>query len=292
MGWRVIAVDAFTDYYDPAIKRTNAEGFAGDPACTLIKGDLRELDLEGLLAEVSVVFHLAAQPGVRASWDEFDLYTRHNLKATQQLLAAAARTPVERLVIASSSSIYGDAEELPTREDLIPRPVAPYGVTKLATEHLAQIYWRSHGVPAVLLRYFTVYGPRQRPDMAFNRLIGCALAEESVAVFGDGEQTRDFTFVSDAVTATCSAARRGTPGRVYNIGGGSRVSVNEVLAIIGRLVGRSLDVRHESNQKGDMRDTYADTSLARRDLAYAPAVTLEEGLAAELGWLAAMIASR
>jgi len=220
LGWRVTAVDAFTDYYDPSAKRRNASSFADDPRCTLVEADLLELDLASLLDGISVVFHLAAQPGVRTSWDEFDVYVRQNVTATQRLLAAAGKAPLERFVVASSSSVYGDAESLPTGEDVVPRPVSPYGATKVATEQLAHIYWRNFGVPTVTLRYFTVYGPRKRPDMAFNRLIACSLDGQPFEVFGDGNQTRDFTFVTDAVAGTIAAGIGAEPGMAYNIGGG------------------------------------------------------------------------
>jgi UDP-glucuronate 4-epimerase len=188
-------------------------------------------------------------------------------------------------VYASSSSVYGDQTPLPMREDAVPHPLSPYGVTKLAAEHLCLLYHVNHGVPAVAMRYFTVYGPRQRPDMGFHRFLRAAIKGEPIAVYGDGEQTRDFTFVADAVASTIAAGATGVPGHVYNIGGGSRVSVNHVLEAIGRLAGGRVLVEHEGTQKGDMRDTYADTSLARRELGFAPSVTLEEGLKAEFDWL-------
>jgi len=171
----------------------------------------------------------------------------------------------------------------------VPAPLSPYGVTKLAAEHLCALYHANHGVPCVALRYFTVYGPRQRPDMAFHRFLRAAITSQPIVLYGDGEQTRDFTFVADAAAATASAATRGVPGRVYNIGGGSRVSVNRVLDIVGRLAGRPLDIRREGVQKGDMRDTYADTSRARADLGFAPTVTIDEGLAAEHEWMKAAL---
>ena len=176
------------------------------------------------------------------------------------------------------------------REDALPQPVSPYGVTKLSAEQLCHLYYVNHGVPTVALRYFTVYGPRQRPDMGFHRFLTAAIQGKPISVFGDGEQTRDFTFVADAVAATAAAATRGTPGRVYNIGGGSRVSVNEVLEMIGRVSGKRLQVVVDPVQKGDMRHTYADTSLARADLGYQPAVGLEQGLTAEFRWLSEALA--
>jgi nucleoside-diphosphate-sugar epimerase len=194
-------------------------------------------------------------------------------------------------VYASSSSVYGDNAPIPMHELALPQPVSPYGVTKLAAEQLCYLYHVNHGVPTVSLRYFTVYGPRQRPDMAFNRFFHAAIKGERITVYGDGEQTRDFTFVADAVSATAAAGTRGVPGRVYNLGGGSRVTVNYVLDVVGRLAGRPLDVRREPPQKGDMRDTYANTDLARADLGFAPTVTLEQGLAAEYQWMVDTLAA-
>lgn len=284
LGWRVIAVDAFTDYYDESLKRRNISSAAEHPDYDLIEGDLLDLELEGLLREATVVFHLAAQPGVRVSWDQFDLYMRLNVSATQRLLDAAREAPLERLVIASSSSIYGDAEALPTSEDVMPRPVSPYGVTKVATEHLAQVYWRNFGVPTVCLRYFTVYGPRQRPDMAFHRLITKSLAGEPFEVFGDGEQTRDFTFVADAVNGTVSATRGGRPGSAYNIGGGSRRSMNDVFDTLGDVLGTPVGRLYLDPQLGDARDTAANISRARRELGFEPSIDFKAGLEAQVQW--------
>jgi UDP-glucose 4-epimerase len=210
------------------------------------------------------------------------------VEATQVLLEACVGRPLERFVHASSSSVYGDRAAIPMREDALPQPVSPYGVTKMAAEQLGYLYSVNYGVPVAAMRYFTVYGPRQRPDMAFNRFIRAALRDEPIALYGDGEQTRDFTFVGDAVAATIAAAMRGVPGTAYNIGGGSRVSMNDVVKIIERIAGRPLQVRREGAQKGDMRDTYADTSLARKDLGFAPTVSLEEGIQAEYRWLASL----
>jgi UDP-glucose 4-epimerase len=201
------------------------------------------------------------------------------------LLEACAKVELQRLVYASSSSVYGDDCPMPMREDQHLQPLSPYGVTKLAAEHLCHLYHVNRGVPAVSLRYFTVYGPRQRPDMGFHKFLRCALAGDPIDVFGDGEQTRDFTFVADAVSATIAAATKGRPGKVYNIGGGSRVTVNQVMEIISDLVGRPVPVHHISRQAGDMRDTWADTTAARADLGYTPTVSLRDGLSAELAWL-------
>jgi nucleoside-diphosphate-sugar epimerase len=284
LGWRVYAVDAFTAYYDETLKRRNIEGALEHPDCTLIDGDLRDLDLAPILADASVVFHLAAQPGVRTSWDDFGLYTNLNLNATQRLLDAARQACLERVVIASSSSIYGDAETFPTIEDSVPRPVSPYGITKVATEQLAHVYYRSFGVPTVCLRYFTVYGPRQRPDMAFNRLVACALGDEPFVVFGDGDQTRDFTYVADAVSGTISAGECGVPGSVYNVGGGSRRSMNSVFRTLENLLGAPVNRDYQARQLGDARDTAADISRARRELGFEPSFDFAAGLKAQLDW--------
>ena len=291
-GADVAGIDCFTDYYPRTFKNANLAALATSPRFTLVEARVQDADLPRLLDGITHVFHLAAQAGVRKSWGgEFRHYTENNIEATQVLLEACAKSNLHRLVYASSSSVYGDAAAIPMREDELPHPISPYGVTKLAGEHLCRLYHANFGVPSVSVRYFTVYGPRQRPDMAFHRFLRAALTGQPVHVYGDGRQTRDFTFISDAVSATVAAGTRETAGHVYNVGGGSRVSVNEVLTLVGRLVGKPLDIRYEAAQKGDMRDTYADTSLAKRDFAYAPSITLEEGLDTELRWLLAMLAT-
>ncbi len=287
-GASVRAIDAFTDFYPRPLKERNLENLRGRAGYEFIEGDLRDLDLSAALDGVTHVFHLAAQAGVRRSWGrEFQVYTGLNVDSTQRLLEACATKPIERLVYASSSSVYGDEVAIPMTETALPQPVSPYGVTKLAAEQLCHLYFVNYGVPAVSLRYFTVYGPRQRPDMGFHRFFSAVLAGQPLIQFGDGLQTRDFTFVADAVTATATAAVRGVPGRVYNIGGGSRVSLREVFDLIARVSGRKVTIDQQGPQKGDMRDTYADTTLARQDLAFAPSVTLEEGLRAMWRWMEA-----
>ena len=285
-GADVVAIDSITDYYPRAVKERNLANLRQHPRFRFIEARIQDADLAGLLADRSHVFHLAAQAGVRKSWGrDFSVYTTNNIEATQVLLEACAGSTIERLVYASSSSVYGDDVALPMREDALPRPVSPYGVSKLAAEQLCYLYHVNHGVPAVSLRYFTVYGPRQRPDMGFHKFLSAAAAGTPIARFGDGEQTRDFTFVADAVSATIAAAERGVPGRVYNIGGGSRVSINQVIDTIGRVIGRRPVIKADPVQKGDMRHTYADTSLARADLGFTPTVGLEDGLRAEYQWL-------
>ena len=284
-GLDVVGVDAFTDYYAPAIKRRNVEGLLAGPRFRLLEIDLATGALDALPARPRWVFHLAAQPGVRASWGrEFATYTTQNVLATQRLLEHVKEAGTERVVVASSSSVYGDAEALPTGETDLPRPFSPYGVTKLAAEHLALLYARNFGVPAVAMRYFTVYGPRQRPDMGFHKFITALLADAPIGVYGDGEQTRDFTFVADAVAANIAAAERGVPGTAYNVGGGSRVSVNDVLARLGRLADRAPRIERGPAQPGDPRDTGADIARAGRDLDWQPRVTLDEGLARQFAW--------
>ncbi len=285
-GDRVIGIDSFLDYYPRAVKERNLEGLAKSPRFELREGLLQAMELPRLLDGCDRVFHLAAQAGVRASWgSDFAIYTDNNILATQRLLEAAVGTKLRSFVFASSSSVYGDDTPLPMVEDVPLHPVSPYGVSKLAAEKLCELYFVNHQVPAVSLRYFTVYGPRQRPDMAFHRLLRCALDRTAFRLFGDGHQTRDFTFIADAVAATVAASERGRSGSVYNIGGGSRVSMLEVIEAVRDVTGREVEVVIEAEQKGDMRDTYADTTAARRDLGYAPRTSLREGLEREWDWI-------
>jgi UDP-glucose 4-epimerase len=287
----VIGIDCLTDYYPRPVKERNISGALKNPRFRFIESRIQDADLPALLNDRTHVFHLAAQAGVRKSWGrDFEIYTVNNIEATQVLLEAACGMPgLERLVYSSSSSVYGDRVAMPMREDALPQPVSPYGVSKLAAEQLCYLYFSNFGVPTVSLRYFTVYGPRQRPDMGFHKFLRATILGEPIGVYGDGDQTRDFTFVSDAVNANVLAATRGVPGRVYNVGGGSRVSVNDVLAMIGRIAGRRPLVTVDSAQKGDMRHTYADTSLAHAEMGYAPTVGLEEGLTAEHQWLTGIL---
>ena len=285
-GAQVVGIDSFTDYYPRAVKELNLAPSLRHACFRFTEGRIQDLDIAELLEGTTHVFHLAAQAGVRKSWGHnFDAYTANNIEATQVLLEACRDRALEKFVYSSSSSVYGDRTAIPMREDALPQPVSPYGVTKLAAEQLCYLYFVNFGVPTVALRYFTVYGPRQRPDMGFHRFLRAALTHEPITVYGDGEQTRDFTFVADAVQANMGAAARGVPGRVYNIGGGSHVSVNQVLDMIGRVSGRASLVTTGPDQKGDMRHTYADTRLARAELGFSPTVGLEEGLAAEYRWL-------
>ncbi len=285
-GHEVVGIDCFTDYYGRDIKESNLSTLRDSPSFTMVEADLLEYDLDRPLEGVEVIFHEAAQAGVRASWGQsFRIYTENNIRATQRLLEAARTVPIKRFVYASSSSIYGDAVELPVRETALPQPVSPYGVSKLAAEHLCHLYRVNYGVPTVALRYFTVYGPRQRPDMGFHKFIRALLNGEEIVIYGDGNQTRDFTFVSDAVAANLACMEADVAGQVFNIGGGSRVSVNYVLDVLQRLSGLEARLHYIENQKGDVRDTHADTTRARDALSFRPSVTIEEGLRAELKWL-------
>jgi UDP-glucose 4-epimerase len=287
-GATVVGIDSFADFYPRVTKERNLTRLRGSAAFSLVESTLADADLSALLDGVTHVFHLAAQAGVRGNWGrQFHVYTVNNVEATQLLLEACVGRPIERLIYTSSSSVYGDSVALPMQEDAVLQPVSPYGVTKLAAEQLCFLYHVSYGVPAVSLRFFTVYGPRQRPDMSFSRFLRAAARGEALQQFGDGRQTRDFTFVTDAVAATVAAADRGTPGRVYNIGGGSQIELRAVFELIRRVTGCPLQVEPTDTQRGDMRDTHADTTRARVDLAFAPTTTLEAGLRAQYEWMTA-----
>ncbi|MFF5493586.1 NAD-dependent epimerase/dehydratase family protein [Streptomyces aquilus] len=278
-GDDVTGVDALTDYYDPGHKRDNLRPLLARRRFTFLRGDLLGLPLDPFLGGADVVYHLAGQPGVRGSWGpEFAVYLERNVLVTQRLLEAARRTGLRRLVYASSSSVYGDAEAYPTRETVRPRPVSPYGVTKLSAEHLCETYRTVFGVPAVSLRLFSVYGPRQRPDMAFARLVAAAGAGRPFPLYGDGGQSRDFTYVRDVVTAMRAAALSGWAG-VANLGGGCEVTMNQVITLLSEL-GAPVRVIPGGARPGDARRTVADITLARRAFGYRPATDLRTGLAA------------
>jgi len=280
-GDDVIGLDCFSDYYDPALKEENARGL------DVRRVDLAEdeLDFRG----VDGVFHLAGQPGVRSFGDVFPLYVRRNVLATQRVLEAAARDGA-RVVFASSSSIYGAAERYPTPEDTRPHPLSPYGITKLTCEHLAEAYARAFGLDCVVLRYFNAFGPRQRPDMAFTR-IAFALAEgRTFELYGDGEQSRGWTYVADVVTATIAAMQRGSG--TYNAGGALEASMNEAIELFERVSGRTLDVRRHPPVPGDQRRTRADTTRIRSELGWAPQTTLEQGVQAQWEWARDRVAAR
>jgi len=281
-GHDVVGVDCFAGSFDPAEKEENARGL-----------DVRRLDLvdEALdLDGVDGVFHLAAQAGVRSFGDVFPVYVRQNLLATQRVFESCARAGV-RVVFASSSSVYGEAEAYPTSEDIPPRPISPYGITKLGGEHLARSYALAFGLDAVVLRYFTVYGPRQRPDMFFRRVCEALLAGGTFEIYGTGEQSRSFTYVGDAVRATVAAMERGAAGALFNVGGGEEATVLESIAVLEEVSGVTLDVRHADAAAGDVSRTSAGVARIRDALGWQPQTTLHEGLAAMWAWASARVAA-
>jgi nucleoside-diphosphate-sugar epimerase len=280
-GHEVIGIDCFSDYYSPAIKKENIEGASHHPGLTLIESDILGMPA---FPEVDVVFHLAAQAGVRASWgSDFLIYSRNNIEATQVLLEGYKDRELKKFVYASSSSVYGDVP-LPMREDVRIQPVSPYGVTKLAAEHLCYLYWKNFGLPVVSLRYFSVYGPRQRPDMAINKFVKAIFQNKPITVFGDGSQTRDFTYVSDVVDANIRAANSSVNGEVFNIGGGSRISVINLIREIEKYSGKTAQIRFEEFQKGDVNDTLAENTKAQEFLAWMPRVPISKGIKNYIEW--------
>jgi UDP-glucuronate 4-epimerase len=289
-GSQVVGVDAFTDYYPRDRKEAAIATAASHPAFELVEHDLGTGPLsDEALEGVDAIFHLAARPGVRASWGEgFEPYVHDNVLATHAVARCASRRGL-RVVFASSSSIYGDALAYPTREDAAPAPVSPYGVTKLSCEHLLRAHARNFELDYVALRYFTVYGPRQRPDMAFARLVGSLVGEPSFEVYGDGTQSRDFTYVKDAVAATILAMRKAPPGAIYNVGGGSEATLRESVALVEELSGRTLDIQYAEVAAGDVRRTLADTARIRAEVGWEPAVDLRTGLASMLDAVGAIV---
>jgi UDP-glucose 4-epimerase len=284
LGHDVVGIDCFTAYYAPQLKRANITALLAEPRFRLVDADLTSADLGPLLDGADYVFHLAAQAGVRASWGEsFVQYTQHNVLATQRLLEALKGRSVRKVVYASSSSVYGNAR-LPMRETARPQPVSPYGVTKLAAEHLCHLYHVSDGLQVVCLRYFTVYGPRQRPDMAIHTFIRALATGDSIPLYGDGTQSRDFTYVEDVVRATVLAARAPVAGMVINIGGGARIMLRALLEVLQDVVGRRAHLVHLGAQKGDVGHTAADGRRAKRLLGFVPAVAIVDGLRRQVAW--------
>jgi nucleoside-diphosphate-sugar epimerase len=285
-GWSVVGVDAFTDYYDPAVKRRNIEELDGHPGFRIVEADLAAIDLPPLLAGADAIFHLAAQPGVRSSWaDGFALYDEANIRVTQRLLEAARALPLTRLVVASSSSVYGNPARVPTEETDPLRPFSPYGVTKLAAEHLCRAYADNFGVAVSILRYFTVYGPRQRPDMATHRLIEAARRGTPFPLYGDGSQIRDFTFVDDVVAANLLAVSSpGALGATINVAGGSSTRLRDLVEMVGAAVGRDVPVEWLPAQPGDVQQTGGAVAAAGQLLDWAPQVSLASGIARQVEW--------
>jgi nucleoside-diphosphate-sugar epimerase len=285
-GHEVTGVDGFTDFYPRLLKERNVGPLLGEARFSLVEKDLLDLDPRRLLEGVEVVFHLAAQAGVRSSWGEsFSVYVQNNIQVTQRLLEAAKASRLARFVYASSSSVYGLTPSLPMTETSLLYPLSPYGVTKLAAEQLCYLYFKNYAVPTVSLRFFTVYGPGQRPDMAFHKFFRAVAEGRPVTIFGDGRQTRDFTFVADIVEACLAASRLGRPGEVYNIGGGHQETLADLLPLVEEICGRRLEVAREDRQKGDVPHTFADIAKARRELGYQPRTDLREGLTREWEWI-------
>jgi len=289
-GYTVKGIDCFVDYYDRRIKEVNLGWLKEYERFSFVEMDINDLTFEDI-EQAGVIVHQAAQAGVRSSWgDNFDIYTHHNILGTQKLLELARQKPLERFVYASSSSVYGSVERLPVKETDLPRPISPYGVSKLAAEHLCSLYHYNYGVPVVSLRYFTVYGPGQRPDMAFHRFIRAILNGEEMAVFGDGKQTRDFTYIDDLVDANLSAVlANGVEGRVFNIAGGHRISLMDAVQVVEKITGKKAKVKYYESQKGDPRDTYADTALAQKHLSFEPSTGLEEGLLRQVEYMKKLV---
>ena len=281
-GHDAIGWDAYTNYYDPALKEENAAGLPVE-RIDLAEDELRLEGFDG-------VFHLAGQPGVASFGGVFPVYVRQNVLASQRLFEAAVPARV-RVILASSSSIYGDAATYPTPEDTSPQPIAPYGITKLACEHLAHAYGSEFGLDVVTVRYFTIYGPRQRPDMAFTRMVSCLAEGRPFELHGDGTQSRSFTYVDDAVDATIAAMERGAPGATFNVGGGTEVSMLEAIETLNRIAGRRLDVVRIPRREGDAARTAADTTRIRAALGWEPTTPFEAGLAAQWRWAAARVAA-
>lgn len=290
-GHQVLGVDSFTDYYDPKVKQRNLSTVQQHPNAHQFKfhqGDLLGMKLEEILKDQEIIFHLAGEPGVRKSWGkDFSFYMDRNIALTQKLLEACKGKRIKRFVFASSSSVYGNRGKTVLKESDVCRPFSPYGVSKLAAENLCMLYYDNFEIPTVALRYFTVFGPRQRPDMGFHKFIRNVLSQKAIDIFGDGEQSRDFTYVADAVAGTIEAGfSASTPGKIYNIGGGCMATVNHVLSILKELIPeKNVSVVNHPESHGDVRHTSADVSAARHDFGFAPQISLREGLSRELAWL-------
>jgi nucleoside-diphosphate-sugar epimerase len=288
-GAHIFALDAFTDFYSRSIKENNIQSLNSHPHFELIPADILDTDLDIIMDKVDIVFHLAAQAGVRTSWgSHFFIYTRNNIDATQVLLEAATKAKLKKFIYASSSSVYGLSPRLPMKETSTLHPHSPYGVTKLAAENLCFLYHKNYGIPTASLRFFSVYGPGQRPDMAFYRFFKAILNDEEITVFGDGQQTRDFTFIDDIIGANLSSIENGRAGENYNIGGGTRIKLNDIIPILENICQKKVKVRYVPGQKGDVRHTFADIQKAKKDLNYSPKISLDEGLRSQWNWIKAL----
>ncbi len=282
----VLGVDVFTDFYPKWMKERSVEPLKKEKNFEFLQKDLNELDLKDILKNIDTVFHLAAQAGVRSSWGEnFSVYSKNNIEATQNLLEASRDSKISKFIYASSSSVYGLCPELPMKETSPLFPFSPYGVTKLAAEQLCLLYHKNYGVPAVSLRFFTVYGPGQRPDMAFHKFFKSIAEDKEISIFGDGNQTRDFTYVDDIIEANLACIGKGKPGEIYNIGGGNRKNLNDTFPLLEEICGKKMKITKHAAQKGDVPHTFASIEKARTGLDYSPQTRLQEGLKDEWRWI-------
>ena len=279
-NFKVIGIDSFTNYYSPHIKEKNIENCLKHPNFSLIHQDLDTLDLSASVEKAEYFFHLSAQPGVRASWGkEFATYVKNNISVTQKILESLKNnTTLKKFIFASSSSVYGNQSSKMNEETSLTRPVSPYGVTKLAAENLANLYFKNYGVPTISLRYFTVYGPKQRPDMAFTRFFYSIIKEQKLTIFGNGEQTRDFTYVDDVVKATINAATSDHVGEILNIGAGSVFSLMQITEFMKEITEQKLEINFKKEQKGDVKHTSADISKSEKLINYKSSTDIKYGL--------------
>ncbi len=285
-GLSVVGVDSFTDYYPRWIKENNLSPIKNESNFSLIEEDINSLDLNRLLQRVDYVFHLAAQAGVRASWGlSFSEYMRNNIEATQRLLEESKEQSLHKFIYASSSSVYGYCPELPMSEESPLLPYSPYGVTKLAAENLCYLYSKNYGVPTISLRFFTVYGPGQRPDMAFHKFFKSTSENKPITIFGTGEQTRDFTYIEDIVDAIIACTSHGRTGETYNLGGGNRKMLKDLFPLFEEICEKKISVKWEEKQKGDVPHTLADIQKAKEDLGFDPKTPIDEGLSEEWRWI-------
>lgn len=285
-GYEVVGIDCFTDYYPKWIKEKNIQPLLREKKFKLLSEDLNHLNLKKLLKNKDYIFHLAAQAGVRKSWGQnFSFYIENNIEATQKLLEAVKDSPIKKFIYASSSSVYGLCPQLPMSETSPLFPFSPYGVTKLAAENLCFLYFKNYQIPTLSLRLFTVYGPRQRPDMAFHKFLKAATEGKQISIFGDGKQTRDFTYIGDVIEAILAALRKGKKGEVYNIGGGHRKKLVDILPVLEDICQKKIKIKWEEKQKGDVAHTLADIDKAHKDFNYLPQTSLSDGLKEEWIWL-------
>ena len=285
-GYTVLGVDSFTDYYPRWIKEQNVKSLKKEKNFQFIEEDLNELDLKNTVSKVDCVFHLAAQAGVRMSWGEnFSIYSKNNIEATQKLLEASRDSRLTKFIYASSSSVYGKCPDLPMSETSPLFPFSPYGVTKLAAEHLCFLYHTNYGTPVVSLRFFTVYGPGQRPDMAFHKFFKCISEDKNISIYGDGNQTRDFTYIDDIIEANHASIDKGKAGEIYNIGGGNRNKLNDIIPLLEEICRKKIKLSYQEEHKGDVPHTYASVEKARADIDYSPQTRLQDGLKEEWAWI-------